>query len=503
MSTVTTANAGTATPSAAPPATATPTTAMPAPFGGRQPLTRAAYASRTGRAVPTPEVRIVHLGLGAFHRAHQAWFTSAVDDRAEWGIAAFTGRNPSAAEELAPQDGLFTVLERSESGDTATVVTSIVDAVDGADLTRLVQLLAAPTTAIVTLTVTEAGYRLTPTGSPNLNDSAVAADVAGLRSALEADQVPASSGGPSTTLGRLVLGLDARRRAQAGPIAVVPCDNIPDNGAFVRAGVLAFAALVSAATAEWIDTNVSFVSTSVDRITPRTTSADLDTVAALTGWEDHAAVVTEPFTDWVLSGNFPAGRPAWEKAGARFVDEIEPFERRKLWLLNGAHTLLAYAGRLRGHETVAAAMADPVCRGWVNDFWDAAERHLPAGLDLPSYRAALISRFDNARIEHQLAQISNEGVTKLRVRILPTVLAERSAGRDGGAGLRAIGCWVALVLSGQPLLDADAEAIGAASAEPTQEWAIDALLRLLDPLLVTDSALREELHIVVAESVPR
>ena len=295
-------------------------------------------------------VRIVHLGLGAFHRAHQAWYTATVDTAQEWGIAAFTGRNPQAANELAPQDGLFTMIERSVAGDTASIVTSIVDAVDGSRLDRLLELLAAPTTSIVTLTITEAGYRLTPDGMPNRADSAVVADIEWLSTNL-ADGIPSSlDRGPTSSLGRLVLGLEARRLAGAGPIAIVPCDNMPDNGKFVATGVLAMAAEVSDDLAAWIEKSVSFVSTSVDRITPRTTPDDLETAEALTGLRDNAAVVTEPFSDWVLSGEFPAGRPHWENAGARFVDEIEPFERRKLWLLNGAHSLLAYAGRLRGQH---------------------------------------------------------------------------------------------------------------------------------------------------------
>jgi fructuronate reductase len=466
------------------------------------PLTRESLARRSAVSVPTPGVRIVHLGLGAFHRAHQAWYTAQVDASAEWGIAAFTGRNPQAAEELVPQDGLYTLIERSEHGDSATIITSIVEAVSGADLDRLVGLLSAPATAIVTTTITEAGYRLTSDGQPNLGDPAVGSDAAWLKAAFAEDALPDSlAGGPTTTLARLLLGLEARRRAGAGPLAVVPCDNMPDNGAFVAAGISAMARAASATTAEWIAENVSFVSTSVDRITPRTTPADLAAATELTGWQDNAAVVTEPFTDWVLSGDFPAGRPAWEKAGARFVDEIEPFERRKLWLLNGAHSLLAYAGLLRGHQTVAAAMQDAVCRGWVHEFWNEAVRHLPAeGLDLDGYRAALVERFDNARIEHKLAQISSEGVTKLRVRVAPTVLAERAAGRSGEAGIRAIGSWVALALSGHELVDGESRAIAAALAQP-QEAAIVALVTLVDAKLAADAEVLAGIRAVAVENI--
>lgn len=460
-------------------------------------LSRAAYSARTGLAQKAAPVRIVHLGLGAFHRAHQAWFTDQVDHAAEWGIAAFTGRNPQAALEIQPQDGLFTLVERSEAGDSASIVTSIVEAVDGADLARLLELLAAPSTSIVTLTITEAGYRLNPDGLPNLADPAVAADVDWLRAAFAAAELPAVDGtGPTSTLGRLLLGLEARRRAEAGPIAIVPCDNIPDNGAFLARGLGALAELTGATLADWIAAEVSFVTTSVDRITPRTTPADLAAAAALTGWQDDAAVVTEPFTDWVLSGAFPAGRPAWEQAGARFVDDIEPFERRKLWMLNGAHSLLAYSGLIRGHETVAQAMADPICRGWVNAWWDGVVRHLPAeGLALDEYRAALLKRFDNARIEHRLGQISGEAVTKLRVRMVPTVLAERADGRSPDAGIRAIGSWVALVLRGYPLVDGEAAALTAG-----RDGALERLVELIDPRLVADDTVLAGIRAVVTES---
>jgi fructuronate reductase len=427
---------------------------------------------------PAAPVRIVHLGLGAFHRAHQAWYTDAVDAEREWGIASVTGRSPQAAAELAPQGGLFTVVERSATGDTATIVGSITEAVDGADVDRLVALLSAPATAILTTTITEAGYRLTADGSPDLADDAVVADVTAL----------ADGRAPATALGRILLGLTARRDAGAGPLAIVPCDNMPDNGPFVARGLRELAERVDPRLAEWIDDNVSFVSTSVDRITPKTTEADLATAAELTGFRDAAAVVTEPFRDWVLSGDFPAGRPAWERAGARFVDDIEPFERRKLWLLNGSHSLLAYAGRLRGHETVAAAVADPACRAWVAEFWDEAVRHLPAGLDLDAYRAALLERFDNARIEHRLAQIGMEGVTKLRVRIVPTLLAEREAGRTGEASVRVLASWVALHLRGDDLPDAQREAIERVLAGPRDRVVPD-LLALVDERLVRDDGI--------------
>ncbi|GAA1763636.1 mannitol dehydrogenase family protein [Agromyces humatus] len=451
-------------------------------------LNRRNLAARTGTASEPAPVRIAHLGLGAFHRAHQAWYTDVADDANEWGIAAFTGRSPQAAEEIAAQDGLYSLLERSVHGDTVTVIDSISEAVDGARVDRLVEHVAAPATALVTLTVTEAGYALDADGRPDLANPAVAADVEWLRRNLDAAQFDLAEA-PRTALARLLAGVEARRRAGAGPLAIVSCDNLPENGELTRSSMLALAELASAtATREHLAEQVTFVSTSIDRITPKTTPADVAAVAAATGWHDRSPVVTEPFHDWVLSGEFRAGRPAWEKAGARFVDDIDPFERRKLWLLNGSHTLLAYAGAARGHRTVAEAVGDPEVRSWVEQFWAEAVRHLPSeGLDLDGYRAALLDRFDNARIQHLLGQIGQDGTTKLRVRIAPVLRAERAAGRDGEASVRALGAWVAAARSARLPADRVGDALATAASEPGERAVVE-LLRLVDPELLDDPA---------------
>jgi fructuronate reductase len=442
------------------------------------PLTRDADGAHT----PAP-VRIVHLGLGAFHRAHQAWYTDAVNDGVaddeRWGIAAFTGRSPEAARLLGAQGGLYTVVERGEHGDAFHVVESIVEVHDGADLARLDALVASPQTAIVTVTVTEAAYLLGADGELDASSPAVVAD-------LEPGAAPRSMPG------RLARALAARRAAGAGPIAVVSCDNLPANGTAARTAVVGLARLLDPALAEWIDDSVSFVDTSVDRITPRAADGDGDAVARATGRLDLAPVVTEPFSSWVLSGDFPAGRPLWERAGAVFVDDIEPFERRKLWLLNGAHSLLAYAGATRGHSTVVEAVSDPVCAGWVEEFWNEAARHLDApGLDIPAYRAALLDRFGNSRIAHHLAQIAADGSTKLRLRALPVLRAERAAGREGRASARLIAAWIdwtsTAEATAEAIADGRADDIAAAPAEPGHART-RALLAILDESLAADDA---------------
>jgi len=407
----------------------------------RSALTRALLAAR-GCAAPLPPVRIVHLGLGAFHRAHQAWYTAHAGDAAEWGIASFTGRRPAMAEVLSGQDGLYTLIERSSTTDRYEIVTSLVDALDGANISRLAEVFASPDVAVVTITVTEAGYRLRVDGSPDSGDPALVQDLAALQSAASSQ---AQLGGLSLTtmLGRLLAGLEARRRMSGPAIAVVPCDNLPANGALMSRGTVQAAEMVSPRLAEWIARNVSFVSTSVDRITPRTTAADAELLNAQQDWIDAAPVVTEPFRDWVLSGSFPAGRPAWDDAGARFVDDIQPWELRKLWLLNGAHTLLSFGGLLRGHETVAQAIADPALSAKVEEFWDEASAQLPPGLGVDSYRGALRERFRNSRIEYRLAQIAEDGSRKLALRIVPVAEAQLKTGRLPRGAAFAIACWIA------------------------------------------------------------
>ena len=406
-------------------------------------LCRESAPATTPRPAP---VRIVHLGLGAFHRAHQAWYTSRASDAGEWGIAAFTGRSSTLARDLAAQDGLFTLIERGPHGDRFEIVSSIVRAVPGADTDSFTDHLADPAVAILTLTITEAGYHLDRDGLLDLSDPQIVEDVERMRLAL-ASPVSLRCIAAATALGRVLVGLEARLRAGGPPLAIVPCDNIPDNGRVVRRALETLAAAVSADLARWLADSVSFVATSVDRITPRALPADRDDALAATGRRDAAPVVTEPFADWILSGRFPSGRPDWESAGARVVDDIAPWQRRKLWMLNGAHTLIAAFGTLRGHRVVSTAIADPVIRGAVEDLWDEAARHNRA-VESADYRRALVERFANPRIEHWLDQIGTDAATKLGLRIAPIARADRSAGGRAEGCARAFAAWALAVDAG-------------------------------------------------------
>ncbi|WP_336603855.1 mannitol dehydrogenase family protein [Agromyces seonyuensis] len=430
----------------------------------------------------------MHLGLGAFHRAHQAWYTAHASDAAEWGIVAFTGRSRDLVDRLTPQDAVYTLVERAADGDRFEFIPSIVRVEAGDDVPAFVAAVADPQVAILTLTITEAGYRLAAGGSPDREDALVASDVDLLHSALTGASVGDAilTARPATALGRVLLALDARRRAGAGPIALVPCDNLPDNGGLVQRALTGLAGRISPDLTEWLAASVSVVSTSIDRITPAIdTDAESQAVLEATGWLDAAPVVTEPFSDWVLSGEFPAGRPDWESAGVRFVDEIATWENRKLWMLNGAHTVLAAFGQTRGHTVVSTAIDDPVCRVLVEGLWDDDARQLPE-FHLADYRAALLERFRNPRIEHRLAQIAQDSTTKMRLRIVPVAIGELEAGRDGSGCAAAIAAWMLGVRAGTAPLPDGIDAAAVAEFEASDRHT---LLNALDPRLAADVGL--------------
>jgi fructuronate reductase len=437
-------------------------------------------AAGHGRAAAP--VRLVHLGLGSFFRAHQAWYTDQAPDAADWGIAAFTGRRRELADALNAQEGLYTLVTRAADGDRFEVLSSLSRAHAGADHQAWLGYLASPDVRAVTITVTEAGYVRGADGGLDRDRPEVQADVEALRQDLAA-QV-------RTAPARLVAGCAARRGTEAGPLTVVPCDNLPDNGFVVARVVRDLAEMVDPDLVDWLAGSVSFATTMVDRITPKTTQEDLRTVKEATGLDDRAPVATEPFSEWVLSGAFPGGRPRWDEADATFTEDIQPYEQRKLWLLNGGHSLLAYAGSARGHQTVAEAVVDETCRAWLEEWWSEASRHLslPAA-DVAAYRAALLDRFANPRMHHRLDQIAADGSQKLPIRILPTLRRERAAGRLPPGAARALAAWVCHLRGmGVPVTDARADQVVPLAAGSLPE-AVPRVLAALDPTLADDDDL--------------
>jgi fructuronate reductase len=447
-------------------------------------VTSPADVPRLSRSLPdTPvaaPVRIVHLGVGNFHRAHQAWYTAHSPDAGEWGIAAFTGRRTDMADALKPQDGLYTLITRSGEGDSFELIGAL-SAVHGAvEHEAYLDYLSRPQVAIITITVTEAAYLRGADGHLDAGLDVIMSDLEALRS----DPRRAVASLPA----RLVAGLVARRTSGGAALTILSCDNLPENGAVTRTVVQDFAARLDETMADWIDSHVDFATSMVDRITPGTTDEDRAVVQQACGYVDAYPVATEPFSEWVVSGGFPAGRPRWEQAGVAIVADVEPFEQRKLWLLNGSHSMLAYAGSIRGHSTIDEAIADPACRSWVELFWDEASRNLtlPAS-DIAAYRAALLTRFSNPRAGDQLARIAADGSTKLLVRTVPTVRAERAAGRVPIGAATTVAAWVLHLRGlGAPIKDAGAGAAREAANSGELPDVVPAVLDTLEPGLGAD-----------------
>ncbi|WP_232547540.1 mannitol dehydrogenase family protein [Propioniciclava soli] len=450
-------------------------------------MSRRLSRSQDGR--PAAPVRIVHLGLGNFFRAHTAMYTEHAPDADAWGIAAFTGRSYAMAETMEAQDGLYTLVVQNPEGNDYQVISSVVATHPGPDVEQLLTYFRDPQVAIITSTVTEAGYVRTSGGGLDVDHDGVKADVEALKGGDLASV--------TTVPGKFVAGLVARREADAGGITFVPCDNVPDSGHMVETVVRDLAGLVDDSLLEWVDANVSFVTTMVDRITPGVTDEVREAVEADTEVEDPAAVATEPFTEWVLAGEFKNGRPAWDEAGATFVDDIVPHELRKLWLLNGSHSLMAYAATIVGRPTVYEAISDPTVAGWVNDWWDVAAKHLPLPAEeIAAYREALLERFGNPRMKDALARIAADGSQKIPIRIVPALNAERADGGEPIGAERAVAAWVLHLRGlGAPVNDARGDEV-TSLAEGTLE---EAVVRVCDYLSIADAGARSSILTLAQE----
>ncbi|MBR0992496.1 mannitol dehydrogenase family protein [Bradyrhizobium japonicum] len=354
---------------------------------------------------------IVHLGLGAFHRAHQA---VVVDDclaagAASWGIVGASLRSPDTRDALAPQDHLYTVAVRAAEGTEHRVIGALLDSVVARENpAALVERMADPAIRIVSLTVTEKGYCHTPqTGDLDERHPDVVHDLNNFDA-------------PRSAPGFIVAALARRRALGALPFTVLCCDNLAANGHTVQRIVTQFAALRSRDLGKWIADNAAFPSTMVDRIVPETTDSDRDAVANALGVRDAWPVITEPFTQWVVEDRFTAGRPNLAAAGVELVTDVKPFELMKLRLLNASHSALAYLGYLSGYETIADSMQDPhFARLAARVMEDAAVTlTMPAGTDLAAYRASLLRRFANPALHHRTWQIAMDGSQKLPQRLL-------------------------------------------------------------------------------------
>ncbi|WP_116103413.1 mannitol dehydrogenase family protein [Amycolatopsis thermalba] len=392
--------------------------------------------------------QVVHFGLGAFHRAHQAVYTEAAAAASgqPWGIAAINPRSPEPVEGLRIQDCLFSVTDRE-----TRVVGSIVEALRMVpDAERADQLLTSPEVTVVTLTVTEKGYFRDPaTGRLDTTHPEIAADLAGRP--------------PRTVIGRLATSLANRFRGTRAPISVVSCDNAAGNGAALADVVTGFVAASDwpdrDAVQDWLRAAVAFPSTVVDRIVPAVTGAAKAAAEAALGVRDEMAVAAEPYRQWVLEDTFAAPRPPWEAGGARFVPDVAPHQLMKLRLLNGSHSALAYLGLAAGCRTVADVLATGWGERMVRGFTAEVAPTLPASdLDVPAYVDALVGRFADPAIGHRLRQIGSDGSLKIAERWLP-VLRER-----GGAGpvlALALAAWAHATRAGFGTTDPAADTLAA------------------------------------------
>lgn len=464
----------------------------------------APLAPQTRPAVDPAQLRtrVVHFGLGAFHRAHQAVYTenAAALSGEPWGITAVAPRSAATVHALRAQDFLYSLTERRPEGPRTRVVGSVIDALAmGPDAKALGALLVDPEVTVVTLTVTEKGYqRRASTGG--LDTVAVAADLA------------ADPNGPFTTaVGALAAGLAARARAGGAPISVVSCDNMADNSAVLARVVREF---VDASN--WPDRHrildriaetVAFPATVVDRIVPATSEADRVTAATALGVRDKLAVTAEPYRQWVLEDSFAAARPPWELDGALFVRNVTPYQLTKLRLLNGSHSALAYLGTAAGLTTISETMAASWGERLVRSLCAEVAPTLPTGGPDPSaYADDLVVRFRNPAMRHLLRQIGSDGSLKITERWLPALRTLRERGAGTPVLELALAAWVLSTRSTRSTRHTDAPTDPAADAlaacwdgTTTPVETVRALLRVLG---ATDLADDDRLTAAIADRMP-
>jgi fructuronate reductase len=432
---------------------------------------------------------VVHLGVGAFHRAHQAvvFDDALASGDMRWGVLGASLRSPGVRDQLNPQDGFYTLVVRDGADERLRVIGACQGVLVGPeDPAALVTAMAEAEVQIVTLTVTEKGYRLDPaTGDLRIDDPEVAADIADLSA-------------PRTAPGFIVAALRERKAAGLKPFTVISCDNLPHNGRRIRAGVLAMARQVDPALADWIEAEGAFPQTMIDRIVPATTPEDVARLEARLGVRDAGMVKAEPFTQWVIEDRFAGERPDFGALGVQLTDAVEPWEDAKLRLLNGAHSAVSYLGALSGFEHVHEAVAAPVFRAYIEALWDEAETTLnpPAGLNIASYRAELMARFSNSALMHRTRQIAMDGSQKLPQRLLAGAAERLAAGQGIAAMSLGIAAWMRWqsgvtetgesVAVDDPLAGRTAELLAGADSDEARAAALLTLSAVFPPTLATD-----------------
>lgn len=383
---------------------------------------------------------IVHLGIGAFHRAHQAWYTEAVLNKSggDWGIVGCSLRSPTVRQQLAPQDNLYTLVERSGDGEKLQVIGAVTDTLVGPENPpALIALMAEPGIKIISLTITEKGYCHDPaTGNLNTAHPDIVHDLANLNQ-------------PKSAIGYLVAALQLRFQQGHKSFTVMSCDNLPDNGQVLEKVTLQFAERISAQLSSWISSNTRFPATMIDRIVPATTDNDRTDIEARLGLRDEGMVVAEPFSQWVIEDKFVDNdRPRWEEVGAQLVDDVRVFEKIKLRLLNGAHSTLAYTGYLSGFDYISEVMAEPAFVNMISLYMarEAGETvTAPDGFDIEFYKRQLRDRFFNKALKHRTWQIAMDGSQKLPQRLLETLREQLRGNGNIEIICLAVAAWIRYV----------------------------------------------------------
>lgn len=404
---------------------------------------------------------IVHLGIGAFHRAHQAIYTDeamAGGDR-NWAITGVSLRAPRIRDALAPQDGLYTVTERGADGERTRLIGSVAEVLVAQESPSAVAAaLAAPETRIVTLTVTEKGYHRHPDGTLDLDAVTDATD---------------------TIYQHLTRAFVQRRDAGLPGLTLLSCDNLADNGHALTQALTAYIDHTQPTLRSWFDAECTCPSTMVDRIVPAVTETDLSDIAGRLGLRDEGAVITEPFRQWVIEDRFVGPRPKWESVGVQLVADVKPYETAKLRLLNGAHSALAYLGLAAGHRYVYQAIADPAIRPLIEQLMRreaAVSIRAAPGQNLDAYTDALLKRFGNTSLPHRLLQIATDGSQKIGPRWLEPLAINRAQGIACPAILRALAAWILFVRGeSQPVDDPMAATLARCWQSAGEPAIVDAL----------------------------
>jgi len=398
--------------------------------------------------VTAGSVAMAHLGVGAFARSLPLWLADRarrLGDVEPFTAAAFTGRGPAVARQLNAHNGAYHLVTRSAIADEFERVDVIDRAYPGGDLASWAAVIAAPSTELVTITITEHGYAASASGGIDHDSPSVQRDLQTLGCWFAQDRAHRRHRLDDLTLetaaAKLLWGLGARMDAGVDhPIVLASCDNLPRNGRVLRAVVADLAEDVAPEVGAWMTGHVEFAETSVDRITPAWTSNDQAILDEHLGVQGAVGTVAEPYYNltWSSSGSIPL---ALDRAGVTVVDDVQPYVERKLRMLNGAHTLMALHGLLRGRTFIHEAAADPVIRQQLERWWDDVESLMPSEL-AAGYREVLLERFDHARLPHRLDQIALDTDIKIGVRVVPVVQELVGAGRDPGAGISVLAAWV-------------------------------------------------------------